>query len=91
MFMKLQIPVALPSLFAGLRVAAVVSVIGAVIGEWVGASGGLGWLMKVSGPQFRTERVFAAIFVLSVMAVLLFMAVVAAERWALRNYPQRTS
>jgi putative hydroxymethylpyrimidine transport system permease protein len=61
-----------------------------VIGEWVGARGGLGWLMRVSTPLFRTDRVFAAIFVLSAMAILLFLAVVAAERWALRHYPRAT-
>ncbi len=87
---KLRMPAALPYLFAGLKVAAVTSVIGAVVGEWVGGSGGLGWLMKVSGPQFRTDRVFAAIFVLSVAAVLLFLLVLAAERWALRHHGPRT-
>lgn len=89
LLLKLRLPAALPYLFSGLKVAAVTSVIGAVVGEWVGGSGGLGWLMKVSGPQFRTERVFAAIFVLSVAAVLMFMLVVAAERWALRNHGPR--
>jgi putative hydroxymethylpyrimidine transport system permease protein len=44
-FTKLEVPSAMPFLFSGLKVAAVVSVIGAVIGEWVGAQGGLGWLM----------------------------------------------
>ena len=87
-FFKLQAPVALPYLFSGLKVAAVVSVIGAVIGEWVGAQGGLGWLMRVSAPQLLTDRVFAAVLVLSAMAVILFLAVAAGERLALRNYPR---
>ncbi len=87
-FLKLQTPSALPYLFSGLKIAAVVSVIGAVIGEWVGAQGGLGWLMRVSAPQLQTARVFAAILVLSVLAMLLFMAVAGAEKWALRNYPR---
>ena len=87
-FVKLQVPVALPFLFSGLKVAAVVAVIGAVIGEWVGAQAGLGWLMKVSGPQFKTALVFAAIVWLSAMAIALFLLVVAAERWALRHYPK---
>ncbi len=89
-FTKLQAPSALPHFFSGLKIAAVVAVIGAVIGEWVGARGGLGWLMRVSTPLFRTDRVFAAIFVLSAMAILLFLAVVAAERLALRHYPRAT-
>ncbi|MDA1280384.1 MAG: ABC transporter permease [Chloroflexi bacterium] len=88
-FRKLVIPTALPNFFGGLKVAAVVSVIGAVIGEWVGASAGLGWLMKLSGPQFQTARVFAAIVVLSVLAIGLFLAVVVAEKWSLRKYPAR--
>lgn len=86
-FIKLIVPSALPNFFAGMKIAAVVSVIGAVIGEWVGASAGLGWLMKLSGPQFQTARVFAAIVVLSVLAVTLFAVVAAIEKWSLRNYP----
>ena len=86
-FTKLMIPSSLPSFFAGLKVAAVVSVIGGVIGEWFGASAGLGWLMKIAGGQFQTARVFAAIVVLSILAMALFAAVVAAEKWSLRKYP----
>ena len=86
-FRKLMIPTALPNFFAGMKVAVVVSVIGAVIGEWVGASAGLGWLMKLSGPQFQTARVFAAIVVLSVVAITLFSVIVAIEKWSLRKYP----
>ncbi|MDG0866198.1 ABC transporter permease [Candidatus Lucifugimonas marina] len=86
-FRKLMIPAALPNFFAGLKVAAVFSVIGAVIGEWFGASAGLGWLMKIAGGQFQTARIFAAIVVLSILAMLLFAAVVAIEKWVLRKYP----
>ena len=57
----------------------------------VGASAGLGWLMKLSGPQFQTARVFAAIVVLSVLAMALFAAVVLLEKWSLRNYPATAS
>jgi len=86
-FSKLMIPSSLPNFFSGLKVAAVVSVIGAVIGEWFGSSSGLGWLMKLAGGQFQTARVFAAIVVLSILAMLLFAAVVAIEKWSLRKYP----
>jgi ABC-type nitrate/sulfonate/bicarbonate transport system permease component len=89
LLIKLRLPASLPHLFSGLKVAAVTSVIGAVVGEWVGGRGGLGWLMKVSGPQFKTDRVFAAIFVLSVIAVLLFVLVVIVERLALRHHGPR--
>lgn len=71
-FTKLQVPTSLPYMFSGIKVGISISVIGAVIGEWVGASGGLGYLITYSQPLFLTSRVFAAIFVLSVMGVGLF-------------------
>ena len=79
-FMKLQLPTSLPFLFSGAKIAVAVSVIGAVIGEWVGSSQGLGYLMIRSKPQFLTERVFAAIFVLSMMGIALFALVGLIER-----------
>jgi len=87
-FRKLQAPTALPFFFSGLKISAVFAVIGAVIGEWVGGQAGLGWLMQVVRPLFKTELVFASIFLLSVMAIMLFVTVVVIERWALRHYPQ---
>jgi ABC-type nitrate/sulfonate/bicarbonate transport system permease component len=74
-FKKIQIPNSLPSIFTGLRIGMASSVIGAVISEWVGSSEGLGYLMIRSKPQFLTERVFAAIFLLSVIGLLLFLFV----------------
>lgn len=82
-FTKVQIPSSLPFIFSGVRVAITMSVIGAVIGEWVGASAGLGYLMTRSAPQFLTDRVFASIFVLSVMGIALFGTVVLVERYAM--------
>jgi len=82
-FTKVQIPSSLPFLFSGIRVAITMSVIGAVIGEWVGASAGLGYLMTRSAPQFLTDRVFGAIFILSVMGIALFSTVVLVERYAM--------
>ncbi len=86
LFTKLQFPASLPLLFSGTRIAIAVSVIGAVIGEWVGASAGLGYLMVVSAPYFLTARIFAAIFLLSAMGVGLFLAVGALERLLLPWY-----
>jgi ABC-type nitrate/sulfonate/bicarbonate transport system permease component len=83
LFIKVQWPSALPFLFSGIRVAMAVSVIGAVIGEWMGSSQGLGYLMLRSKPQFLTERVFAAIVVLSAMGVALFVLVGVCERLAI--------
>jgi ABC-type nitrate/sulfonate/bicarbonate transport system permease component len=82
-FVKVQVPTSLPFLFSGLRVAMAVSVIGAVIGEWMGSSQGLGYLMIRSKPQFLTERVFAAIVILSVMGVALFVLVGVVEKLAI--------
>ena len=74
-FKILRIKMALPSFFSGLKVASVSSVIGAVVAEWIGSKSGLGWIMKVSGPLFQTERVFASIVILSVFASILFLVV----------------
>jgi ABC-type nitrate/sulfonate/bicarbonate transport system permease component len=82
-FVKVQLPSSLPCLFSGVRVAMAVSVIGAVIGEWVGSSQGLGYLMIRSKPQFLTERVFAAIVVLSAIGVTLFALVGVLEKLAI--------
>ncbi len=91
MFTKLHLPSALPYLFAGLKVAAVVSVIGAVIGEWIGASSGLGWLIKTSGSRYQTDKVFAAIITLSVMASLMFILISQVQSRMLWNYHQSDS
>ncbi len=79
-YSKIQLPTSMPYLFSGLRVAVAVSVIGAVIGEWVGSSEGLGYLMIRSKPQFQTELVFASIAILSTMGVALFALIVFLER-----------
>ena len=79
-FRKIMIPSSLPYLFSGVRIAVSISVIGAVIGEWVGSSEGLGYLMIRSKPQFHTELVFAAIFILSAIGIGLFLLVGFLER-----------
>ena len=71
-FTKLQIPNSLPFMFSGIKIGISVSVIAAVIGEWVGGSEGLGYLITYSQPLFLTARVFAAIFLLSLMGIILF-------------------
>lgn len=78
-----RIPGALPAFFSGLRVAAAVSVIGALIGEWVGSSAGLGYVMIRAASQFHTDRVFAAVLVSAVVSIGLFGIVSVVERFAL--------
>lgn len=85
-FTKLQVPTSLPYMFSGIKVGISISVIGAVIGEWVGASGGLGYLITYSQPLFLTARVFAAIFVLSIMGIGLFALAGLVERLMLPWY-----
>ena len=71
----LRVPLALPSLISGLRVAAPLAPLGAVIGEWVGASAGLGFVMIQSNARMQTDTMFAAMAILAVMAVLLRLIV----------------
>ena len=66
-----KVPAALPSLGSGLKIAATIAPIGAVVGEWAGASGGLGFVMLQANARIETDVVFAAILVLAVSAVLL--------------------
>jgi putative hydroxymethylpyrimidine transport system permease protein len=77
---KVELPSALPFFFSGLRVAATVSVIGAVFGEWAGADEGLGRLVLLGNTQLQTPRVYAGIVILTLMAVALFGLVALAER-----------
>jgi ABC-type nitrate/sulfonate/bicarbonate transport system permease component len=75
-----EVPSALPFVFSGAKIAAVVSVIGAVFGEWSGANSGLGHLILVAQGQVQTARVFAAVVVLSAIAIALFGALSLLER-----------
>lgn len=77
---RIRIPQALPALGSGLRLAAVYAPIGAVIGEWVGASQGLGYLMLLANGRAQTDVMFAALLVLATMTVLLHLAVNRASR-----------
>ncbi|MBA2794336.1 MAG: ABC transporter permease [Thermoleophilaceae bacterium] len=77
-----ELPAALPSFFSGLRIAATVSVIGAVFGEWAGADSGLGRLVLLGNDQLQTPRVYAGVVILTAMAVALFALASLAERIA---------
>ncbi|CAI3941918.1 ABC transporter permease [Commensalibacter papalotli (ex Botero et al. 2024)] len=68
----IRIPAALPSFASGLRIAAAIAPIGAVVGEWVGASSGLGFLMQNANSRFQTDLMFAALFILSMMTICLW-------------------
>ena len=82
-FRLVRLPAALPYLLSGAKVAIAVSVIGAVIGEWVGASAGLGYFMIRSAAALQTPRVFAAVVITALLGLLLFGLAGLVERWLL--------
>ena len=86
---RVEFPAALPAMFSGLRVAATFAAIGAVFGEWSGSSQGLGYVMLAATPNLLTARIFAAIMLLTAVALVLFGVVSLLERifvpWAPRK------
>jgi putative hydroxymethylpyrimidine transport system permease protein len=82
-FRHLELPSALPYLFSGAKIAVAVAVIGAVFGELVGSDAGLGHAIQIGTAELLTARVFAAVLILSVMAIALFGLIAVLERWAL--------
>ncbi len=69
---KLRLPYAIPYIFAGLRIATTLSVLGAIVAEWLAASNGLGYLVLSGSFNFNTARSFAAIIVLSIIGTAFF-------------------
>ena len=72
MLTKIRIPHALPHLSSGLKLAAAFAPMGAVIGEWVGASKGLGYLMLYTGGRVQIDLMFSAIIILAIFTLLLY-------------------
>lgn len=83
MFWRVQIPHALPTLFTGFKVAAALAATAAVVAEFVSSDRGLGYLLVDYTNRFDTPGVFAAILVLSIMGLLLYVCVEAIERIAI--------
>ncbi|KOO41144.1 ABC transporter permease [Priestia koreensis] len=82
-FKMVKIPAALPSFFTGLRIAGTYSVMGAVIGEWLGASEGLGILLTRSSQSFLTTRVFATIFVIVLLSLIIYGLIEIIAKWTM--------
>jgi NitT/TauT family transport system permease protein len=80
-FLKVRFPMALPFFFSGLKVAVTLSVIGAVVGEFVGSDKGLGYVIVSATSYWKSNLAFAAMLLLAAMAVALFGLVELAERW----------
>jgi NitT/TauT family transport system permease protein len=79
-FLKVRLPMATPFIFAGAKVAITLSVIGAVVGEFVGSDQGLGYLILSATSYWKTELAFCSMILLSLMAIVLFGAVALVER-----------
>jgi len=79
-FWKFRLPQALPSIFAGLKLATVLSVIGAIVAEFIGADKGLGYLILVAGANFDITRQFASIILITLIGVLFFVTLEQLER-----------
>ena len=80
MFLKFSLPQALPSIFSGLKVSATLAVVGAVVGEFVGSNSGIGYVLQIANGNFDLPLMFAALFVLSMMGVILFAIVDLVEK-----------
>jgi len=82
-FRMVKLPLSLPAFFSGLKISASYSVMGAVIGEWLGAKQGLGTYMTLSQRSFQVDRVFAAILAVTILSLVLFAVVSLLERLAI--------
>lgn len=80
MIKQIRIPAALPALASGIRIAATVAPIGAVVGEWIGASQGLGFYMLHANARMQTDQMFAALFLLAISALALYYGIDAVLR-----------
>ena len=88
-FRKLELPHALPSIFSGVRIAATYSVMGAVIGEWIGSDKGIGYFMLLQKSAYRTDRVFVAIFIIVLLSLLMVALITLLERRLIRWNPKQ--
>jgi len=80
-FLKFRLPTALPSIFSGLKVSVTLAVVGAVVGEFVGSNSGIGYVLQKATGSFDLPLMFAALVLLSLVGVLLFLAIEGVERW----------
>jgi NitT/TauT family transport system permease protein len=85
-FLRVRIPFALPHLFAGMKVAATLVVIGVVIGEFISSSSGLGYFILNAGARSETARVFAGLIALSLFGLAFYGLIALAEYLARRAW-----
>ena len=87
--LRIRVPAALPACASGLKVAAAVAPIGAVVGEWVGSGAGLGYLMLHANGRMQIDLMFAALAALALIAVVLYFAVDRGARWLIPWQPDQ--
>jgi NitT/TauT family transport system permease protein len=88
-FWKIEFPASMAAMFAGLRIGSTLAVVGVVVGELVGGNMGLGYLLSFGEGQGNTPMVFVAIFMLTVVGGIAYLAVIVAERRVLHYLPAR--
>lgn len=80
LFKMVKLPASMPSFFSGLKISASYSIMGAIIGEWLGAEKGIGVFMTLAQKSFQTEKVFAAILVITLLSLGVFKIVELAQK-----------
>lgn len=90
-FTKLQLPAALPSVFGGLKIAAALAVVGATVGEFIGADKGLAYLLLIGESNRDLSLVFASLIALSLLGVALYVVVCLVEMIAVRGKRRETA
>lgn len=88
---RIQIPNSLPYLFAGMRIAITLAVIGAVVAEFAGSQDGLGHMIQFASTQLDTAQMFAALLVVSLLGLVFYYAVGVLETLAARRFPNITA
>lgn len=90
-FWKIEFPASMPPLFAGLRIGATLAVIGVTVGEFAGGNAGVGYLIVLTAGAAETAKVFAAIFVLTIIGMIAYWLVIVVENRVLHYMPGRTN
>ncbi|MGA9872797.1 MAG: ABC transporter permease [Rhodococcus sp. (in: high G+C Gram-positive bacteria)] len=90
-FVKVRFPASLPQLMSGLKIAATLAVTGAVVGEFVGANEGLGYVILQANGNIDTAMLFAALIIMSLLGIILFMIIEIAEKFLIPWHASRRS
>jgi NitT/TauT family transport system permease protein len=80
---RIELPSAVPEIFAGLKVGAVQATIGAILAEWLSGAQGLGYLMVFAGTTYKTPLLFAMVLITSLLGILIYQSLAGLEKWLL--------